>query len=411
MHELSDERGSTRPPSFAPPTQIDGHNLHACNSPTRRRGGKLHPSLWQGVMQFCADRLSLLSLARCCRSTLQAASDDDAWSALMAPIPLRSNQAKLAAKIRASTLLRHAPLRLQWTTESLDSSRTTTLPHAVESNPDDSAGDAAISDKPLPPQVHVSSEEVAFVLSLPRLVGLDASRRIGVSQDVWAMMLPHGACRGLVCLKICFDDAPAASLSSADAPLLRPPPRRAANPSALPLSSSSPPPRPRSRFLVMLDLLHRLQLSELTRVEMVLRRSTSVAQQGAGGGAVTRQLLLLQRPSRDASQWHLSLDSMPTAESREILLASSLPPLDHLTLKSTSPSTLASPTPAALSPVDDLFSVLAALPSLRFLTLVAADSDWSTSGAMSKLAAKCAASLPRLQLACLDLARRVVLVR
>lgn len=120
------------------------------------------------LVMHCCDRKSLLTLARCSRFTLRAASDPFAWRAL-SPLSFYSTRAGLADDLR-TPLLRHFFVRLLW----------------------QAGGD------PNEP----GDDELASLLSVPRITALDALRRSCTSPAVWRRLLSHHAMANLTELTV-----------------------------------------------------------------------------------------------------------------------------------------------------------------------------------------------------------------
>jgi hypothetical protein len=137
----------------------------------------------QLVMQFCDPR-SLLALARCSRALLAAASAAFAWPSSRADAADRSNIVPLevpfgvldlAGKLRASRVLRFAPVFVCW--------------------------EASINGRRFNPSMAPMADETRSILQIPNLVGLDAvPRQAPVASLVRILSAPEMA--GLTELRV-----------------------------------------------------------------------------------------------------------------------------------------------------------------------------------------------------------------
>jgi hypothetical protein len=140
----------------------------------------------QLVMQFCAPR-STLALARCCRALLAAASTAFAWPSSRADAADRSNCTNfvplevpfgvldLAGKLRASRVLRFAPVFVRW--------------------------EPSINGRRFNPSMAPMADEIRAITQIGNLVGLDAApRQAPVASLVRILSAPEMA--GLTDLRV-----------------------------------------------------------------------------------------------------------------------------------------------------------------------------------------------------------------
>ena len=120
-------------------------------------------------------------------------------------------------------------------------------------------------------QPAVSSAEISRVLSIPRLIELDASCRQSITQEIWQEILPHGALRQMTYLCVYAPPVPADTADVAPASLSQ-------------------------RCLALLQLCSKLQMfSQLTHFKIIARNPLALSPppwcscQSPGGHSESKQ--------------------------------------------------------------------------------------------------------------------------